>query len=328
MVIKKPADIKSSEITDQKVYLNRRLFIRGAILAGSAAATGLLYRKLNPPAAVIEERPKIADLVTPSTDDGLARGFRVNEPQTSFVDITNYNNFYEFSTEKRAVASEARGFVTRPWTVEVGGLVNKPKTYDLDDLVKLAPQEERIYRHRCVEGWSMVIPWAGFPLASLLKEVDPLSSARYVAFQTLRDPKRMPNQNTTVLDWPYLEGLRLDEAMNPLAILATGLYGGTLPPQDGAPIRLVVPWKYGFKGIKSIVKITLVDSQPTTTWNREWPEAYGFYSNVNPNVPHPRYSQKMENRIGEFTSRNTLLFNGYADQVGYLYQGMDLRTNY
>jgi methionine sulfoxide reductase catalytic subunit len=328
MVIKKPADIKSSEITDQKVYLNRRLFIRGAILAGSAAATGLLYRKLNPPAAVIEERPKIADLVTPSTDDALARGFRVNEPQTSFVDITNYNNFYEFSTEKRAVASEARGFVTRPWTVEVGGLVNKPKTYDLDDLVKLAPQEERIYRHRCVEGWSMVIPWAGFPLASLLKEVDPLSSARYVAFQTLLDPKRMPNQNTTVLAWPYLEGLRLDEAMNPLAILATGLYGGTLPPQDGAPIRLVVPWKYGFKGIKSIVKITLVDSQPTTTWNREWPEAYGFYSNVNPNVPHPRYSQKMENRIGEFTSRNTLLFNGYADQVGYLYQGMDLRTNY
>ena len=328
MVIKKPADIKSSEITDQKVYLNRRLFIRGAILAGSATATGLLYRKLNPPAAVIEERPKIADLVTPSTDDALAKGFRVNEPQTSFVDITNYNNFYEFSTEKRAVASEARGFVTRPWTVEVGGLVNKPKTYDLDDLVKLAPQEERIYRHRCVEGWSMVIPWAGFPLASLLKEVDPLSSARYVAFQTLLDPKRMPNQNTTVLDWPYLEGLRLDEAMNPLAILATGLYGGTLPPQDGAPIRLVVPWKYGFKGIKSIVKITLVDSQPTTTWNREWPEAYGFYSNVNPNVPHPRYSQKMENRIGEFTSRNTLLFNGYADQVGYLYQGMDLRTNY
>ena len=328
MVIRKPADIKSSEITDQKVYLNRRLFIRGAILAGSAAATALLYRKLNPPAAVIEERPKIADLVTPSTDDALAKGFRVNEPQTSFVDITNYNNFYEFSTEKRAVASEARGFVTRPWTVEVGGLVNKPKTYDLDDLVKLAPQEERIYRHRCVEGWSMVIPWAGFPLASLLKEVDPLSSARYVAFQTLLDPKRMPNQNTTVLDWPYLEGLRLDEAMNPLAILATGLYGGTLPPQDGAPIRLVVPWKYGFKGIKSIVKITLVDSQPTTTWNREWPEAYGFYSNVNPNVPHPRYSQKMENRIGEFTSRNTLLFNGYADQVGYLYQGMDLRTNY
>lgn len=328
MLIRKPADIKSSEITDQKVYLNRRLFIRGAILAGSAAATGFLYRELNPPSAVVEERPRIAGLVTQPANDSVNNGFKVNEAQTSFEDITNYNNFYEFSTEKRAVASAARGFVARPWTVEVTGLVNKPRTFDLDDLLKVAPQEERIYRHRCVEGWSMVIPWAGFPLAALLKQVDPLSSARYVAFQTLFDPKRLPNQNTSVLSWPYVEGLRLDEAMHPLAILATGLYGGTLPPQDGAPIRLVVPWKYGFKGIKSIVKITLVDSEPTTTWNREWPEAYGFYSNVNPNVPHPRFSQKMEHRIGEFTSRNTLLFNGYADQVGHLYEGMDLKANY
>src|SRR5882724_9111300 len=258
MLIKKPSDIKSSEITDEKVYLDRRLFMRGAVLVGSAVATGLIYRELNPPPAVVEERPRIAGLVTPPSDEAMRQGFKVSEAQTSFEDITNYNNFYEFSTEKRSVASAARGFITRPWTLEVGGLVNKPKTYDLDDLVKLAPQEERIYRLRCVEGWSMVIPWAGFPLASLLKEVDPLSSARYVAFQTLLDPKRMPNQNTTVLDWPYLEGLRLDEAMNPLAILATGLYGGTLPPQDGAPIRLVVPWKYGFKSIKSIVKIALV----------------------------------------------------------------------
>src|SRR6267154_6182117 len=328
MLIKKPADIESSEITDQKVYLNRRLFMRGAVLAGSVAATGLLYRKLNPPAAVVAEQPKIAGLITTPSDDAMRQGFKVNEPLTSFEDISNYNNFYEFSTDKRSVASEARGFVTRPWTVEVGGLVNKPKTYDLDDLLKLAPQEERVYRHRCVEGWSMVIPWAGFPLAALLKEVDPLSSARYVAFQTLLDPKRMPNQNTSVLDWPYVEGLRLDEAMNPLAILATGLYGGTLPPQDGAPILLVVPWKYGFKSIKSIVKITLVANQPPTTWNIEWPAAYGFYSNVNPNVPHPRYSQQMEHRIGEYGSRPTLLFNGYAAQVGHLYQGMDLRTNY
>src|SRR5207249_3682501 len=327
MLVKKSSNIKASEITDQKVYLNRRLFMRGAILAGSVTASGLLYRKLNPPPAVVEERPKIAGLVKPPTDEAVRNGFKIDEAPTSFEDITNYNNFYEFSTEKRSVASAARGFVTRPWTVEVGGLVNKPKTFDIDELLKLAPQEERIYRLRCVEGWSMVIPWAGFSLATLLKQVDPLSSASYVAFQTLLDPKRMPNQNTSVLDWPYVEGLRLDEAMNPLAILATGLYGGTLPPQDGGAIRLVVPWKYGFKGIKSIVKITLVDSQPATTWNREWPEAYGFYSNVNPNVPHPRYSQKMENRIGEFTSRNTLLFNGYADQVGYLYQGMDLRTN-
>jgi sulfoxide reductase catalytic subunit YedY len=328
MLIKQPPDIKSSEITDQKVYQNRRLFMRGAILAGSAAATGFLYRKLNPPAAVVEERPKIAGLVIQPSDEAMRQGFKISEPLTSFEDITNYNNFYEFSTEKRAVASAARGFVTRPWTVEVGGLVNRPKTYDLDDLLKLAPQEERVYRHRCVEGWSMVIPWAGFPLAALLKQVDPLASARYVAFQTLLDSKRLPNQSTSVLDWPYVEGLRLDEAMNPLAILATGLYGGTMPPQDGAPIRLVVPWKYGFKSIKSIVKITLVADQPPATWNIQSPNEYGFYSNVNPGVDHPRWSQKTEHRIGEFTSRNTLLFNGYADQVGYLYQGMDLRANY
>jgi len=328
MLIKKSADIKSSEITDQKVYLNRRLFMRGAILAGSVTATGLLYRKLNPPPAIVEERPKIAGLVKPPSDEAIRAGFKVNEPLTSFADITNYNNFYEFSTEKRSVAEEARGFVTRPWAVEVGGLVGKPKVFDLDDLLKLAPQEERIYRHRCVEGWSMVIPWVGFPIAALLKQVEPLSSARFVAFQTLLDPKRMPNQNTGVLDWPYVEGLRVDEALNPLAILATGMYGQTMPPQDGAPIRLVVPWKYGFKSIKSIVKIMLVGNQPTTTWNIESPNEYGFYSNVNPNVDHPRWSQRMEHRIGEFGSRPTLLFNGYADQVGHLYEGMDLRANY
>jgi sulfoxide reductase catalytic subunit YedY len=328
MLIKKSADIKSSEITDPKVYLNRRLFMRGVVLAGSAAATGFLYRKLNPPGAVVAEQPKIVGLITTPSDDAMRKGFKVNESLTSLEDISNYNNFYEFSTEKRSVASEARGFVTRPWTVEVGGLVNKPKTYDLDDLLKLAPQEERVYRHRCVEGWSMVIPWAGFPLGALLKEVDPLASARYVAFQTLLDPKRMPNQNTSVLDWPYVEGLRLDEAMNPLAILATGLYGGTLPPQDGAPIRLVVPWKYGFKSIKSIVKVTLVADQPPTTWNIQASNEYGFYSNVNPGVDHPRWSQRTEHRIGEFIARNTLLFNGYADQVGYLYQGMDLKANF
>ena len=328
MLIKKSADIKSSEITDQKVYLNRRLFMRGAILAGSVTATGLLYRKLNPPPAIVEERPKIAGLVKPPSDEAIRAGFKVNEPLTSFADITNYNNFYEFSTEKRSVAEEARGFVTRPWAVEVGGLVGKPKVFDLDDLLKLAPQEERIYRHRCVEGWSMVIPWVGFPIAALLKQVEPLSSARFVAFQTLLDPKRMPNQNTGVLDWPYVEGLRVDEALNPLAILATGMYGQTMPPQDGAPIRLVVPWKYGFKSIKSIVKIMLVGNQPTTTWNIESPNEYGFYSNVNPNVDHPRWSQRMEHRIGEFGSRPTLLFNGYAEQVGHLYEGMDLRANY
>lgn len=328
MLIKKPADIKASEITDLKTYLNRRLFMRGAILAGSAAATGLLYRKLNPPPAVVEERPRIAGVVKPPSDEAIRNGFKVNEPLTSFEDITNYNNFYEFDSDKRAVASLARGFVTRPWTVEVGGLVARPKTFDIDDLLKLAPQEERIYRHRCVEGWSMVIPWVGFPLNALLKQVEPLSSAKYVAFETLYDRKRMPYPFSSGLPWPYVEGLRMDEAMHPLAIMASGLYGQTMPPQDGAPIRLVVPWKYGFKSIKSIVKISLVAGEPTTTWDREWPEAYGFYSNVNPDVPHPRYSQKLEHRIGEFGSRNTLLFNGYADQVGHLYQGMDLKANY
>jgi len=328
MLIKKPADIRSSEITDQKTYLNRRLFMRGAILAGSAAATGFLYRKLNPPPAVVEERPRIAGLVKPPSDEAIRNGFKVNEPLTLFEDITNYNNFYEFDSDKRAVASLARGFVTRPWTVEVGGLVTKSKTFDIDDLLRLAPQEERIYRHRCVEGWSMVIPWVGFPLSALLKQVEPLSSAKYVAFETLYDRKRMPYPFSSGLDWPYVEGLRLDEAMHPLAILASGLYGQTMPPQDGAPIRLVVPWKYGFKSIKSIVKITLVANLPPTTWNIQAPNEYGFYSNVNPNVDHPRWSQRTEHRIGEFTSRNTLLFNGYADQVGHLYQGMDLKANY
>jgi sulfoxide reductase catalytic subunit YedY len=328
MLIKKPDDIKSSEITDQKTYLNRRTFMRVAALAGTTAATGLLYRQLNPPPAVVEPRAKIADVVTTPSGDAAASGFTVKEKLTSLEDITNYNNFYEFSTEKRSVATEARGFVTRPWTVSVEGLVNKPKVYDLDDLLKIAPPEERIYRHRCVEAWSMVIPWVGFPLAKVLQVVEPHSTAKYVAFQTLYDPKRMPNQNTGVLDWPYVEGLRLDEAMHPLTLLASGLYGASMPPQDGAPLRLVVPWKYGFKGIKSIVKIKLVDSEPPTTWNLAGPSEYGFYSNVNPLVNHPRWSQGRERRIGEFGMRETLMFNGYADQVANLYTGMDLRRNF
>jgi sulfoxide reductase catalytic subunit YedY len=250
------------------------------------------------------------------------------EKQTSFEDITNYNNFYEFSTDKRAVAEAAQNFVTRPWTVSVEGLVNKPKVYDLDDLLKVSPQEERIYRLRCVEGWSMVIPWVGFSLHKLLEQVEPNSQARYVAFETLYDTKRMPNQRTGVLDWPYVEGLRLDEAMHPLTILATGLYGEAMPPQDGAPVRLVVPWKYGFKSIKSIVKIKLVEQQPPTTWGAYAPTEYGFYSNVNPSVNHPRWSQARERRIGEYGLRDTLMFNGYAEQVAHLYAGMDLKANF
>ena len=320
--------IPASEITPEHVYFNRRLFLRGAVLAGSVAATGFLYRRINPPSPVTDERPKIADLVTPPTDEAMRKGFRTNESLTSLADITNYNNFYEFDTEKGGVASAARGFVTRPWQVAVEGLVNKPKTFDIDDLLKMAPPEERVYRLRCVEGWSMVIPWVGFPLSALLNRVEPLSSAKYVAFQTLLDPSRMPNQNTGVLDWPYVEGLRMDEAMHPLTILATGIYGQSLPPQDGAPIRLVVPWKYGYKSIKSIVKITLVADQPPTTWNLESPTDYGFYSNVNPNIIYPRFDQRREHRIGEFGSRPTLLFNGYAEQVGNLYAGMDLRVDF
>ena len=322
-------EIKSSEITDKKVYLNRRLFMRGAALAATTAATGLLYRKLNPPPV---EKPKGETLVTVAksvADNGVRDGFTTNEKLTAIEDITNYNNFYEFSTSKQGVAIEAAGFVSRPWDVAVGGLVNKPRTFGLEELLKF-PQEERIYRLRCVERWSMVIPWVGFPLAKLLEQVEPTSAAKYVAFQTLYDPKRMPNQSTGVLDWPYVEGLRLDEAMHPLTILATGLYGETLPPQDGAPIRLVVPWKYGYKSIKSIVKITLVAEEPPTTWNIQAPNEYGFYSNVNPNVSHPRWSQAEEHRIGEstFSARDTLLFNGYGEQVAHLYDGMDLRKYY
>lgn len=329
MLIKKPDEIKSSEITDKKVYLNRRLFMRGAALAATTATTALVYRKLNPPPAEKPPGEKLVTVAKSGPDNRAGEGFTVNEKLTSIEDITNYNNFYEFSTNKQGVASASRGFVTRPWAVAVEGLVNKPATFDLDELLKI-PQEERVYRLRCVEGWSMVIPWIGFPLATLLEKVKPTSDAKYVAFQTLYDPKRMPNQATGVLDWPYVEGLRLDEAMHPLAILATGLYGETLPPQDGAPIRLVVPWKYGFKSIKSIVKISLVASEPPTTWNIQSPNEYGFYSNVNPNVPHPRWSQATEHRIGEssFRSRDTLLFNGYADQVAHLYEGMDLRRNF
>jgi sulfoxide reductase catalytic subunit YedY len=326
MLIKKRTDIKSSEITDEKVYLNRRLFMRGAVLAGSVAATGFIYRKLNPPAAELPKGQAIKVVDNSSSTDS-ANGFTTTEARTPLADITNYNNFYEFDTDKRGVASAAQGFVTRPWTVSVDGLVNQPKVFDLDELLKI-DQEERVYRLRCVEGWSMVIPWIGFPLAKLLEKVEPNSQAKFVAFQTLLDPKRMPNQRTTVLDWPYVEGLRLDEAMHPLTILATGLYGQTMPAQDGAPIRLVVPWKYGFKSIKSIVKISLVAQQPPTTWNLENAGEYGFYSNVNPNVDHPRWSQARERRIGEFSGRPTLMFNGYAAQVAHLYDGMDLRKYY
>ncbi|HEX6650026.1 MAG TPA: protein-methionine-sulfoxide reductase catalytic subunit MsrP [Pyrinomonadaceae bacterium] len=315
------------KVTDKSVYLNRRMFMRGAVLAGTATASTLLYRRLNPPPPQKVEGDKLATTENAPKEQAIKEGYSVADTLTPLEAITNYNNFYEFDTSKGGVARAAKGFVTRPWAVSVEGLVNKPKVFDLDELLKF-PLEERIYRLRCVEGWSMVIPWIGFPLQKLLEKVEPTSQARYVAFQTLLDPERMPNQRTGVLDWPYVEGLRLDEAMHPLTIMATGLYGETLPPQDGAPIRLVVPWKYGFKSIKSVVKITLVSNEPPTTWNLQAPYEYGFYSNVNPKVYHPRWSQATERRIGEYGRRDTLLFNGYGEQVAHLYQGMDLVKNF
>ncbi|HKP85305.1 MAG TPA: protein-methionine-sulfoxide reductase catalytic subunit MsrP [Blastocatellia bacterium] len=321
MLVKKPEDIKPSEITDKDVYMSRRLFMRGAAIAATTIGTGWLYRRFASPSRESQAGEKIEDVRSAPA----AAVATTNEAKTSYEDITHYNNFYEFSTNKAAVASRAKNFVTRPWTVEVGGLAHKPKTFDLDDLIKISSPEERVYRMRCVEGWSMVIPWVGFPLSKLLDRVQPTSEARYVAFETLADAGRMPNLRSNVLDWPYVEGLRLDEAMHPLTILASGLYGETLPPQNGAPLRLVVPWKYGFKGIKSIVKIRLVEDEPPTTWNLAAPDEYGFYSNVNPNVDHPRWSQRTERRIGEFGRRDTLMFNGYGDQVAHLYAGMDLK---
>jgi sulfoxide reductase catalytic subunit YedY len=323
MTVKRPPDVKAREITDPKLALGRRAFLRAGLLAGSVAGTAALYRGLlAPPRKQRPSTPLAPELVAGKTP---APG---GEKSNSYEEITGYNNFYEFSTDKYEVAEVAAGFASRPWMLTVGGLCHKPRTFDLDDLFRRFPLEERVYRMRCVEGWSMVIPWNGFPLGQLLSLVEPFADARYVSFTTLLDPARLPNQRRDVLPWPYVEGLRLDEAMHPLTILAGGLYGETLPPQNGAPVRLVVPWKYGFKGAKSIVKIELIDHQPKTTWARFAPDEYGFYSNVNPDVPHPRWSQATERRIGELGKRETLLFNGYGAEVAHLYAGMDLRKNF
>jgi methionine sulfoxide reductase catalytic subunit len=324
MVIKKPGDIKSSEITDRKVYLNRRTFMRGAILAASTAATGYLYRRLLAPEIPLATPSGKA---APGSQDATKNWGLPGEEATTYQGITHYNNFYEFGTDKYSPARTAQKLITRPWTVSVEGLVNKPKVFDLGELTRLFTQEDRIYRHRCVEGWSMVIPWLGFPLGALLKLVEPQGNAQYVAFETANDPNGRKIPQTDALTWPYVEGLRLDEALHPLATLATGIYGEALLPQNGAPIRLVVPWKYGFKSIKSIVKIKLVERMPTTTWVRELPDVYGFFSNVNPEVDVLR-AQATEQRIGEYTRRRTLPFNGYADEVAHLYDGMDLKYFY
>ena len=313
MLIKRPADVLPSEITSPEVYRGRRDFMRAA--GGLALATGLGLQARDSGAS-----PLLNSLRNPT--------YSVDEELTPRKDVTSYNNFYEFGTDKSDPARYAHTLRTRPWTVQVDGLVKRPGAWDIEKLLKLAPLEERIYRLRCVEGWSMVIPWQGYPLSALIRQVEPLGSAKYVAFTTLADPKQMPGVRRSVLDWPYAEGLRMDEAMHPLTLLTYGLYGEVLPNQNGAPVRIVVPWKYGFKSAKSIVRISFLERQPNTSWGRAAPREYGFYSNVNPDVDHPRWSQARERRIGEFFKRKTLMFNGYGDQVASLYAGMDLRKFY
>jgi len=311
MLIKRPDDVTASEITPRALFEQRRRFLLAA--AGTLAAGPALWA--GAPGAAQAATAKLAPLArSPLSSD---------EAPTAYKSVTGYNNFYEFGTDKEEPAQKAGRMQVRPWTLRVEGLAANPRSFDLDELLKLAPLEERIYRLRCVEAWSMVVPWVGFPLAALLKAVEPLGSAKYVEFVSHYDPDIMLRR--PVLDWPYAEGLRLDEALHPLTILAVGLYGEVLPNQNGAPLRLVVPWKYGFKSAKSLVAIRLVERQPATAWNRQAPSEYGFYSNVNPAVDHPRWSQATERRIGEFRKRPTLPFNGYAEQVASLYQGMDLR---
>ena len=318
MLIKKPHHIHSSEITPKDVYLNRRKFLAGIGLAGAAATTMGVKALVTPSERAFAEQ-KI---------DGLQKSpFSTTEKITPMKDVTHYNNYYEFSTEKEEPANLAKNFKTHPWKVTIDGDVKKKQVLQVDDILKFAAPEERIYRHRCVEGWSIVVPWIGFSLSELIKRADPLGKAKFVEFTTVYDPSQMPGQRRDVLEWPYVEGLRLDEAMHPLALLCFGMYGESLPNQDGAPLRIVVPWKYGFKSAKAVVRIRFTDRQPTNTWNKAAPNEYGFYSNVNPNVDHPRWSQKTERRLGEFFKRPTLMFNGY-DQVASLYAGMDLRKNF
>jgi sulfoxide reductase catalytic subunit YedY len=316
MLIRRAQGIQSSEITDEKLYRGRREFIRKASAATVVLAAGGLFTGLSLAAS---QNP---------WPTGKRGPYDTDEQPNSFKDITTYNNFYEFGTDKSDPAEYAANFKTSPWKVAIEGEIKRPAVYNLEDLIKSTKMEDRIYRHRCVEGWSMVIPWFGFPMAELIKRMEPTSRAKYVEFTTLLDPEQMPGQKRPFLNWPYREGLRLDEALHPLAFLATGLYGKSLPNQNGAPLRSVIPWKYGFKCCKSIVKIRFLQTQPSTAWNDAAPNEYGFYSNVNPEVDHPRWSQSTERRIGEFFKRKTLMFNGYADQVASLYSGMDLKKNF
>ncbi len=311
MLLRRKPDIPSSEITPEGLYYDRREWLRAA---------GLLSLSTFVPPAPAQDQGR--------WPQGKKGPFDTDEKASTFREITTYNNFYEFGTDKSDPAENSAGFRPVPWSVRVEGHVRKPATYTLEDLLKGATLEDRIYRMRCVEGWSMVIPWQGFQLSALIERVQPTSRSKYLAFETVFRPDEMPGQRRAVLEWPYVEGLRMDEAMHPLVLLSTGLYGKSLLNQNGAPLRLVVPWKYGFKSIKSIVRITFTETEPPTSWNRATPREYGFYSNVNPDVDHPRWSQRTERRIGEFGKRRTLMFNGYADQVSALYAGMDLKTHY
>jgi sulfoxide reductase catalytic subunit YedY len=321
MLIRRPADIPSSEITPESAYLRRREFLaRAAGIGVGLAGLSLLGATACGAGDSREAR----------TSDGEAAEGAAPAPETpnSYEDITSYNNYYEFGTDKSDPKDNSQRFRTRPWTVTVDGLVKKPAAYALDDLLKPHAVQDRVYRLRCVEAWSMVIPWQGIPLRDMIARFEPLPSAKFVSFTTLLDPQQMPGQRRSVLEWPYVEGLRMDEAMHPLTLMVTGLYGKPLPTQNGAPLRIVMPWKYGFKGAKSIVKISFLADQPRTTWNIAAPDEYGFYANVNPEVDHPRWTQSRERRIGEFRRRETLMFNGYADQVASMYRGMDLRRNF
>jgi len=325
MLIRKPNDILSSEITPKSVYFNRRTFLVGAAAAGAAvAAAGPLARWLTPTPVSAQGQGRKLQVAAKSP-------FSTTDKLTPYDDVTTYNNYYEFGTDKSDPARYAKNFKTSPWTVSVEGEVMKPQKFSVDDLMKLAPLEERIYRHRCVEAWSIVVPWIGFSLSNLIKRVEPTSKAKYMQFFTALDPAQMPGLGSGGLDWPYREGLRMDEAMHPLTLLCFGLYGEVLPNQNGAPIRTIIPWKYGFKSTKSIVRIRFVESQPATAWSTQNPDWYGFYSNVNPQVERQRWSQAIERRLdGTFWGQKikTLMFNGYTDQVASLYSGMDLRKYY
>jgi len=320
MLIRKASDLTYADVTPKSVYLNRRKFLQTLGIAGAAASVGSRMFDLAFPSQSAFAATKLT---------GLAKSpFSTTEKQNTYEDVTHYNNFYEFGTDKSDPAKNSQKFQTAPWTVSVEGEVKKPRKFTMDEILKIAPLQERIYRHRCVEAWSIVVPWIGFSFSNLVNLVEPTPKAKFVAFESYFDPRQMPQAKYAGIDFPYVEGLRMDEAMNPLALLCVGMYGETLPPQDGAPVRITLPWKYGFKSAKSLVKIKFQEKMPPTTWNRLASNEYGFYANVNPTVDHPRWSQAKERRLGEVFKRATLMFNGYGDQVAAMYSGMDLKKNY